>query len=83
MSCDTHILQYPQHIELSQNNASGLALITCTSRCITQGMNVNLVAIKLCKLKCLIRGQDKPSVRLGDIPVFLVEMVVYAFPPIL
>lgn len=58
------------------NNALGLALVTCTGRCITSGTGASPVAIKLCKLKCLIWGHDKPSISLGDnTPLFLIQLL--------
>lgn len=58
------------------NNALGLALVTCTGRCITSGTGTNPVTIKLCKLKCLIWRHDKPSISLGDnTPLFLIQLL--------
>lgn len=57
------------------SNARGLALVICTGRCITSGTGASPVAIRFFKLKCFIRGHDKPSIWHGDTPVFLVKLL--------
>lgn len=63
------------------NNAQGLALITCAGRCINSGTGSSPVAIKLCKLKCFIWRHEKPSIWLGDTPLFLVQLLTCSFFP--